>query len=211
MLQKLEETLEPLLYHYKQARKPQEPFGDFCARVGFEALRSYSSSFVGHAAEQKLPQVRIQQKSLDSVQAIADQQVRIQAIIKFACMMILGIFQYFVHVACFGGVCCMSSMQDCVAVVTVIVSSEAAGDGSCDPSLLGMKLMHRQLQLIARQFICLPKNLQIILIVWSRGLLIQIILIVWSRGLLIHAQSMYCRLNSEHMSDSNAVCCRANL
>lgn len=75
LLQKLEETLEPILYHYKQARKPQEPFGDFCARVGFEALRKYSKGFVGKAAEEKLPQVRLGQTNLDAVQALADKQV----------------------------------------------------------------------------------------------------------------------------------------
>ena len=75
LLQKLEETLEPILYLYKQSRKPQEPFGDFCARVGFEALRRYSKSFVGKAAEEKLPQVRLGQTNLDAVQALADKQV----------------------------------------------------------------------------------------------------------------------------------------
>ncbi|KAK9842398.1 hypothetical protein WJX84_005131 [Apatococcus fuscideae] len=73
-IQKLEETLEPLFYHYKQARKPQEPFGDFCTRVGFEALRKYSKSFVGKAAEEKLPQVRLGQANLDAVQAVANKQ-----------------------------------------------------------------------------------------------------------------------------------------
>ena len=75
MTQKLEETLEPIFYHYKQARKPQEPFGDFCTRVGFEALRKYSKGFVGKSAEEKLPQVRLGQANLDAVKAIADKQV----------------------------------------------------------------------------------------------------------------------------------------
>lgn len=67
--------MEPILYHYKQARKPQEPFGDFCARVGFEDLRRYSKGFVGKSAEEKLPQVRLGQTNLDAVQALADKQV----------------------------------------------------------------------------------------------------------------------------------------
>ena len=34
--------LEPLLFLYKQRRRPGEAFGDFCARQGFEGLRAYS-------------------------------------------------------------------------------------------------------------------------------------------------------------------------
>ena len=75
LLQKLEETLEPIFYQYKQARRPEEAFGDFCSRVGFEALRTYSANYVGQAAQEKLPQVRLAQSSLDSVQAVAAKQV----------------------------------------------------------------------------------------------------------------------------------------
>jgi sulfite reductase (ferredoxin) len=35
-------TVRPLLVFFKQARLPGEPFGNFCTRVGREALRSYS-------------------------------------------------------------------------------------------------------------------------------------------------------------------------
>ncbi len=35
----LESFLEPLFFYYKSDRLPQESFGEFCARVGFEALR----------------------------------------------------------------------------------------------------------------------------------------------------------------------------
>ena len=34
------DTLRPLLLHYKAGRKPAERFGDYCHRVGFEALRA---------------------------------------------------------------------------------------------------------------------------------------------------------------------------
>ncbi len=36
------ETVRPLLVFFKEARQPGEPFGDFCSRVGGEALRRYS-------------------------------------------------------------------------------------------------------------------------------------------------------------------------
>lgn len=41
----LETTLEPLLVYFKQDRIPDEPFGDFCHRVGFAALREFSESY----------------------------------------------------------------------------------------------------------------------------------------------------------------------
>ena len=34
--------LEPILFLYKQRRRPAESLGDFTARVGFDALRAYS-------------------------------------------------------------------------------------------------------------------------------------------------------------------------
>ncbi len=44
----LEETLEPLFVYFKQERKSgqvAESFGDFCHRVGLEALRSFAASY----------------------------------------------------------------------------------------------------------------------------------------------------------------------
>ncbi len=46
--QDLETTLEPLFVYFKQERKLQpepESFGDFCHRVGFEALRQFAASY----------------------------------------------------------------------------------------------------------------------------------------------------------------------
>jgi sulfite reductase (ferredoxin) len=42
----LEETLEPILAMFIQQRQEFEAFGDFCHRVGAEAIESYSSSYV---------------------------------------------------------------------------------------------------------------------------------------------------------------------
>lgn len=41
--QDLETALEPILFMYKQRRRPGEALGDFTARVGFEALREYTT------------------------------------------------------------------------------------------------------------------------------------------------------------------------
>lgn len=41
----LEKTLEPLLVYFKQQRSEDESFGDFCNRVGFEALREFTLTY----------------------------------------------------------------------------------------------------------------------------------------------------------------------
>jgi sulfite reductase (ferredoxin) len=41
----LESFFEPLFVYFKQDRKPQESFGEFCDRVGFESLREFSASY----------------------------------------------------------------------------------------------------------------------------------------------------------------------
>lgn len=41
-VQDIEKVLEPLFFFYKQRRAAGEPFGDFCARVGFDAIRDYT-------------------------------------------------------------------------------------------------------------------------------------------------------------------------
>jgi sulfite reductase (ferredoxin) len=46
--QDLEKTLEPLLVYYKQERQQgiePESFGDFCHRVGFDALRQFAATY----------------------------------------------------------------------------------------------------------------------------------------------------------------------
>lgn len=41
----LVETVLPLFAFFKQDRQPQEPFGDFCARVGLEALQTFAAAY----------------------------------------------------------------------------------------------------------------------------------------------------------------------
>lgn len=52
----LEKTLEPLFVLFKRQRKKgkhPESFGDFCHRVGFEALREFSASYVPSASKNR--------------------------------------------------------------------------------------------------------------------------------------------------------------
>jgi hypothetical protein len=58
-LRDLESTLEPLLAAFKSRRQPGEAFGDFVARVGFAALRSYGDSYVPADKLDKLPTVSV--------------------------------------------------------------------------------------------------------------------------------------------------------
>lgn len=44
-IDELEATLEPLLVFFKQKGKTAESFGDFCDRIGFDALRQYSDTY----------------------------------------------------------------------------------------------------------------------------------------------------------------------
>ncbi|MGV2828688.1 sulfite reductase, ferredoxin dependent [Myxosarcina sp. GI1(2024)] len=44
-IEDLESFLEPILVYFKQNRQPQESFGIFCDRVGFEAIRQFSANY----------------------------------------------------------------------------------------------------------------------------------------------------------------------
>jgi sulfite reductase (ferredoxin) len=41
----LETFLEPIFVFFKKSRKKGESFGDFCNRVGFEAIREFANSY----------------------------------------------------------------------------------------------------------------------------------------------------------------------
>jgi sulfite reductase (ferredoxin) len=41
----LEAYIEPILAFYKQKGKKDESFGEFCNRVGFDAIRDYASNY----------------------------------------------------------------------------------------------------------------------------------------------------------------------
>ncbi|MGD1948255.1 MAG: sulfite reductase, ferredoxin dependent [Leptolyngbyaceae cyanobacterium] len=42
----LETTLEPMFAFFKKGRQSGESFGDFCDRIGFEAIRNFSESYI---------------------------------------------------------------------------------------------------------------------------------------------------------------------
>ncbi|KAI3423846.1 hypothetical protein D9Q98_009681 [Chlorella vulgaris] len=56
-----ETFLEPLFAAFKaQRRGADETFGDFCARVGFEALREAQANYISPAVAEKLPKAAVQ-------------------------------------------------------------------------------------------------------------------------------------------------------
>ena len=71
LLQNLESTLEPILYLFNQQRRPTETLGDFCARVGFEAIRQYSFGYISEADARNLPQVGLPEDLYKSLESIA--------------------------------------------------------------------------------------------------------------------------------------------
>lgn len=46
----LESFLEPIFVYFKKSRKSKESFGDFCDRVGFDAIREFSATYEPQAA-----------------------------------------------------------------------------------------------------------------------------------------------------------------
>jgi sulfite reductase (ferredoxin) len=48
-INELEAELEPIFVYFKQSRQPQEGFGDFCDRVGFDAIRQFTVDYESEA------------------------------------------------------------------------------------------------------------------------------------------------------------------
>ena len=73
-MQNLESTLEPILFLFRQQRRPAETLGDFCARVGSDAIRNFSYGFVSESEAKNMPQIGLPEDLYKSLQAIADKQ-----------------------------------------------------------------------------------------------------------------------------------------
>lgn len=46
----LETQLEPIFVYFQQSRQPEERFGDFCDRVGFDAIRKFAAQYESETA-----------------------------------------------------------------------------------------------------------------------------------------------------------------
>jgi sulfite reductase (ferredoxin) len=61
----LESFLEPLFVYFKQERQENESFGEFCHRLGFEALRQFSASYQSKASGASLVRKNKNRVSVD--------------------------------------------------------------------------------------------------------------------------------------------------
>jgi sulfite reductase (ferredoxin) len=61
----LENFLEPLFVYFKQERQESESFGEFCHRLGFEALRQFSASYQSKASGNSLGRKNKNRVSVD--------------------------------------------------------------------------------------------------------------------------------------------------
>ena len=70
-LTNLESVLEPIFFYFKNSRKTNEDFGDFCARVGFDALRNYSNGYIPVDKVEDLQQIRVNGDVYEKLDALA--------------------------------------------------------------------------------------------------------------------------------------------
>lgn len=70
----LEATLEPLFFFYKQSRRTGEGFGDFCARVGNDALASYAASYVPAEQNGATASLDVDEGTFQALEALARTQ-----------------------------------------------------------------------------------------------------------------------------------------
>ncbi|XFA73529.1 sulfite reductase, ferredoxin dependent [Thermosynechococcaceae cyanobacterium Okahandja] len=67
----LEATLEPLLVYYRDRRQTGESFGDFCHRVGFDALREFAAHYTPLATHRKRYRVDVPAEQYQQLKVLA--------------------------------------------------------------------------------------------------------------------------------------------
>jgi sulfite reductase (ferredoxin) len=71
----LGKTLEPLFVCFKQNRQAAESFGDFCHRVGFEALREFAATYTPPKSNRRIRhRVDVRQDVYARLKVVAEQQ-----------------------------------------------------------------------------------------------------------------------------------------
>lgn len=69
-----ETFLEPLFAAFKAKRRVSESFGDFCARVGFDELKSSQASYISPQEAKTLPKVGITKEAAEALEAAAKER-----------------------------------------------------------------------------------------------------------------------------------------
>eukprot|EP00238_Polyblepharides_amylifera_P010406 CAMPEP_0196595542 /NCGR_PEP_ID=MMETSP1081-20130531/81341_1 /TAXON_ID=36882 /ORGANISM="Pyramimonas amylifera, Strain CCMP720" /LENGTH=692 /DNA_ID=CAMNT_0041920151 /DNA_START=111 /DNA_END=2189 /DNA_ORIENTATION=+ len=71
----MESVLEPLFHFYRARRASEaEAFGDFCNRVGFEALRQFQEVYVAPPTLSRLPRVMVDEDAFALLKATAEKE-----------------------------------------------------------------------------------------------------------------------------------------
>jgi len=75
----METFFEPLFAMFKSQKRADESFGDFCARVGFEALRTYQESYIPEGQIKDLPTVAVSKDAADLLKSAAESSGKSEA------------------------------------------------------------------------------------------------------------------------------------
>jgi len=78
-LSEMETFFEPLFALFKSQRRADESFGDFCARVGFDALKAQQESYIAQGDIANLPQVSVSQEAADLLKSSAEKTGKTEA------------------------------------------------------------------------------------------------------------------------------------
>ncbi|MCC5620766.1 sulfite reductase, ferredoxin dependent [Nostoc sp. CHAB 5715] len=73
----LESFLEPIFVYFKKSRKSKERFGDFCDRVGFDAIREFATSYepnTANAANKSRHRVNLKEEVYSKLKEVAQSQ-----------------------------------------------------------------------------------------------------------------------------------------
>ncbi|MCC5618148.1 sulfite reductase, ferredoxin dependent [Nostoc sp. CHAB 5836] len=73
----LESFLEPIFVYFKKSRKSKESFGDFCDRIGFDAIREFAASYepnTANAANKSRHRVNLKAEVYSKLKEVAESQ-----------------------------------------------------------------------------------------------------------------------------------------
>ncbi|MEH2389552.1 MAG: sulfite reductase, ferredoxin dependent [Nostoc sp.] len=73
----LESFLEPIFVYFKKSRKSKESFGDFCDRIGFDAIREFTATYdpeTANAASKSRHRVNLKAEAYSKLKEVAESQ-----------------------------------------------------------------------------------------------------------------------------------------
>jgi sulfite reductase (ferredoxin) len=73
----LESFLEPIFVYFKKSRKSKESFGDFCDRVGFDAIREFTATYepqTANSANKSRHRVNLKEEVYSKLKEVAESQ-----------------------------------------------------------------------------------------------------------------------------------------